>query len=68
LENTVLRPLPGVVVSYQPDGFAQAKVSLPEKPGPDDAEVIAWLNDVKLIASDIFDGKQYALKGLVASI
>jgi hypothetical protein len=30
--------------------------------------VVAWLNDVKLIASDIFDGKQYALKGLVASI
>jgi hypothetical protein len=68
LQNTILRPLPGVVVGYQPDGFEQARVSLPDKPGAEDAEVVAWLNDVKLIAADIFDGKQYALKGLVASI
>src|SRR5262245_44083276 len=68
LQNRILRPLPSVVVSYQPDGFEQAGVHLPDKPAAEDAEVLAWLNDVKLIASDIFDGKQYALKGLVASI
>jgi hypothetical protein len=64
LQNTVLRPLPSVVVSYQPDGFEQPRVSLPDKPGTEDAEIVAWLDDVKLIASDIFDGRQYALKGL----
>src|SRR3954469_15416738 len=64
LQNTVLRPLPSVVVSYRPDGFEQAKISLPDKPGSEDAEVVAWLNDVKLIASDIFDGRKYALRGL----
>jgi hypothetical protein len=68
LKDTVLRPLPGVVISYQPDGFEQAKVALPDKPSAEDTEVVAWLNDVKLIASDIFDGKQYALRGLVAQI
>lgn len=66
LQDTVLRPLPSVVVGYQPDGFEQARVCLPDKPGAEDAEVVAWLNDVKLIASDIFDGRQYALKGLTA--
>jgi hypothetical protein len=53
-----------VVVGYQPDGFEEARVCLPDKPGTEDAEVVAWLNDVKLIAADIFDGRQYALRGL----
>jgi len=66
LKDTILRPLPGVVVSYRPDGLEQARVSLPDKPGEEDAEVIAWLKDVKLIASDIFDGRKYALRGLSA--
>jgi hypothetical protein len=66
LQETVLRPLPGVVVSYRPDGFEQARVALPDKPGAADTEIVAWLNDVKLIAADIFDGKQYALRGLSA--
>jgi phosphoglycerol transferase MdoB-like AlkP superfamily enzyme len=66
LKDTILRPLPGVVVSYRPDGLEQARVSLPDKPGEEDAEVIAWLKDVKLIATDIFDGRKYALRGLSA--
>jgi hypothetical protein len=64
LQDTILRPLPSVVVGYRPEGFDQARVCLPDKPSAEDAEVIAWLKDVKLIASDIFDGRQYALKGL----
>jgi hypothetical protein len=66
LQQAVLRPLPGVVVSYRPDGFEGAKVCLPDKPadGAEDAEVVAWLKDVKLIAADIFDGRKFALKTL----
>ena len=66
LKDTILRPLPGVVVSYRPDSLDQARVSLPDKPVTEDAEVVAWLKDVKLIASDIFDGRKYALRGLSA--
>ena len=36
----------------------------PDKPTDQDAEVVAWLQDVKLIAADIFDGRKYALKTL----
>ena len=64
LKDTVLRPLPGVVVSYKPDGFDEARVCHPDQPTDADAEVVAWLKDVKLIASDIFDGRKYALKTL----
>jgi hypothetical protein len=64
LKDTVLRPLPGVVVSYRPEGFEQARVTRPDQPGNQDAEVVAWLQDVKLIAADIFDGRKYALKTL----
>jgi hypothetical protein len=64
LKDTVLRPLPGVVVSYRPDGFDAARVCHPDQPTDADAEVVAWLKDVKLIAADIFDGRKYALKTL----
>lgn len=64
LKDTVLRPLPSVVVSYRPEGLEQARVSLPDRPGSEDAEVLAWLQDVKLIAADIFDGRKYALRGV----
>lgn len=30
-----------------------------------DAETTAWLTDVKLLATDIFDGRQHALKSLI---
>jgi len=66
LKDTILRPLPGVVVSYRPDSLDGARVSMPDKPAADDAEVIAWLKDVKLIAADIFDGRKYALRGMSA--
>jgi hypothetical protein len=64
LHDTVLRPLPGVVVGYQPEGFDQARLCHPDQPAEDDAEIVAWLKDVKLIAADIFDGRKYALKTL----
>ncbi len=35
-----------------------------DQPSEQDAEVVAWLQDVKLIAADIFDGRKYALKTL----
>ena len=66
LKDTVLRPLPGVVVSYRPDGLDQARVCLPDQPADQDAEVVAWLKDVKLIAADIFDGRKYALRAISA--
>ena len=60
----MLRPLPGVVVGYRPEGFDQARVCHPDQPANEDAEIVAWLKDVKLIAADIFDGRKYALKTL----
>jgi len=66
LKDTVLRPLPGVVVSYRPDGLDEARVCRPDQPVAEDAEVVAWLKDVKLIEADIFDGRKYALKLLSA--
>jgi hypothetical protein len=64
LRDTVLRPLPGVVVSYRPDGLDGASVCKPDQPAVEEAEVVTWLQDVKLIAADIFDGRKYALKTL----
>jgi hypothetical protein len=64
LRDTVLRPLPGVVVGYRPDGLDQARLCRPDQPADEDAEIVAWLKDVKLIAADIFDGRKYALKTL----
>ena len=64
LKDTLLGALPGVVVSYRPEGFDQARVTRPDQPGDQDAEVVAWLQDVKLIAADIFDGRKYALRTL----
>jgi hypothetical protein len=52
------------VVGYQPQGFDQARLCHPDQPAEDDAEIVAWLKDVKLIAADIFDGRKYALKTL----
>lgn len=72
LGETVLRPLPGVVVGYRPDGLDRATVCRPEQmstgqAGDAEAEIVAWLNDVKLLSRDIFDGRQYALRPLAES-
>src|SRR5262249_13546231 len=64
LRDTVLRPLPGVVVGYRPEGFDQAGACPRAQPANEAAEIVAWLKDVKLIAADIFDGRKYALKTL----
>lgn len=68
LGETVLRPLPGVVVGYRPDGLDQAKVCRPDQARDEEAEIVAWLNDVKLLSRDIFDGRQYALRPLAESV
>jgi hypothetical protein len=68
LGETVLRPLPGVVVGYQPDGLDQATVCRPDQARDEEAEIVAWLNDVKLLSRDIFDGRQYALRPLAESV
>lgn len=58
-EHLTIRPVPDTVIGY--DAKQQAFLCNPGEAGGDCNAVQHWLDDVKLVARDIFDGQGHAL-------
>ncbi len=58
-EHLTIRPVPDTIIGY--DANAQAFLCNPGESGGDCSAVQRWLEDVKLVARDIFDGQGHAL-------
>jgi hypothetical protein len=58
-EHLTVRPVPDTVIGY--DANQQAFLCNPGAGGSDCAAAQSWLDDVKLVARDIFDGQGHAL-------